>query len=74
MVFHQLLPVLWRELEMNEFIVQMTIEHFQTPKISEIIECLEIGTYQTEDEARQVLNDILESADIELEPEEELED
>jgi len=54
----------------ESYIVTMSIERISpTPDLSEILETVELGTFNNEEEARECLNDILEGNGYEDEDE-----
>ncbi len=54
----------------NKFLLTLNIEQSRANDTSEILETVELGTFRSEDEAREILETILEAADFEEEEEE----
>lgn len=55
---------------MPEFSLTLSLERSgSTPDLAEIMETVELGTFETEDEARECLQAILDAAEIEVEDE-----
>ncbi len=51
------------------YCLTINLEHQNAPKISQILETIELGEFETEDEAREALEQIMEAADMEFEEE-----